>query len=210
MSNNATPPVGRTTHRGAAVLVVVAATALLIGASLRPAMPPAVIAAVDLERLFNSLEEQAAADLALQRMADEMNVDVERRRREIDELRDEQESFQAGSASYRDLGRKIELAALELRAMVEFNRQKIEARRADFIRGLYLRIRDAVKLISQRDGINAVFLDDTIPALDRGDPNMVLQQISARRMIYFDKTFDITDEVISYMNSQHNAAGPAR
>jgi len=190
----------------AAGMVLLGGFAFLGGASLL-ANKPAVAAAVDLEKVYDGLEEQKAADAALESMAAAMNADGEKRRKALDDLRAELESFKPGSPAFRETSNKIELELLRYNALVEFNRQKIEARRAEYIRGIYARVKETLATLSKEQGIDIVFLDDSIAPLDPSDAQRTMQQISARRMLYCNPSLDLTELLTTRMNDVFKASG---
>jgi len=187
-------------------MVLLGGFAFLGGASLL-ANKPAVAAAVDLEKVYDGLEEQKAADAALESMAAAMNADGEKRRKALDDLRAELESFKPGSPAFRETSNKIELELLRYNALVEFNRQKIEARRAEYIRGIYARVKETLATLSREQGIDIVFLDDSIAPLDPSDAQRTMQQISARRMLYCNPSLDLTELLTTRMNDVFKASG---
>ncbi|MCA9284996.1 MAG: OmpH family outer membrane protein [Phycisphaerales bacterium] len=188
------------TMLASAGLLLLGAAALLLAATMPT--KPAVMASLDLERVYNSLNRQAAADAELQAMADEMQKGIEVKRVALDELKADLDSFQPGSADHKRLLGEIEFEALRFNALVEFNRQKIEARRAELIRRIYGEIKESVKTLAEQNGIDAVYLDDSLPPIEPADPKGTMQQISARRMLYSSQSLDITDALISFMNGK--------
>lgn len=177
--------------------IVASILVLAAAANLRQ---PAVLASVDLERLYNALDRQAEADAEVQRFTDQLNAQTEQMRRAIDDLRVDLDSFQPGSADYKRLQDELELAAMNFRAQVEFNKSKIEAKRAELIRNIYNQIKEAISSYAQANGIDAVYLDDSKPPIELADPQRTMQQISARRMLYSADALDITDALIQVMN----------
>ena len=47
-----------------------------------------------------------------------------------------------------------------------------------------------------------VLVDDTIPELEPSTADLMQKQISARRMIYANQSFDITDIILARMNGK--------
>jgi outer membrane protein len=188
-------------------LFMLGSLGFLAGASMLVPTKPAVIASIDLEKIYESLDEQAAADVTLEQLAATMNTSIETRRKELEDLRTELDSFTPGSPAHKTLTSKIEERLVSYNSHVEFNRQKIEARRAELIRRIYDRIKAVLKLMAQENGWNVVFLDDSIPPLESADATRTMQQISARRMLYCDPALDVTDLVVQRLNTEFKQGG---
>ncbi|HMN96177.1 MAG TPA: OmpH family outer membrane protein [Phycisphaerales bacterium] len=183
---------------GAGLLLAGAAAALSVGR-------PAVVATVDLEKVYAALDEQAAADASVEALALTMNRDAESRRESIERLRGELEAFRPGSAAHKETLKRLELELLNYNVMVDFNRQRIEARRAEFIRNIYASIKQTLRSMSEERSIDIVFLDDSIPQIEPADAQRTMQQISARRMLYSSPKLDLSDELIGRMNAEFRA-----
>jgi len=191
-----------------------AATGLLLlgvlgGAAMFAPTRPPIVATVDLEKVYNSLDAQSAADAALEKMAEEMSVEQSRKRDELTKLQAELENFNPGSPAHRGLMSQIEEKVVLFQTSVDYDRQKIEARRADLIRRIYEDIKATLRKLSQENSWDIVFLDDSIPALEFTDPQRTMQQISARRMLYCSNELDVTQMLVARMNADFAARGGA-
>lgn len=192
----------------AAGLFMLGSLGFLAGASMLAPTKPAVVASIDLEKIYESLLEQAAADATLEQIAATMNVSIEAKRKELEDLQTELDSFTPGSPAHKSLTSKISERMVSYTSHVEFNRQKLEARRAELIRRVYDRIKAVLKVMAKENGWDVVFLDDSIPPLEATDATRTMQQISARRMLYCDPTLDVTDLVVERLNADFKKAAP--
>jgi len=191
----------------AAGLFMLGALGFLGGAAMLVPSKPAVIAAVDLERVYNSLDQQAASDAELEKLAAALGVEEEQQRDELRTLEAELDAFKPGSDAHRKLMSRIEEKLVLYKARVEFDRQKIEARRADFIRRIYDQIKATLRTLAKENGWDVVFLDDSIPPLEVADPQRTMQQISARRMLFTNPDLDVTEMLILRMNADFASKG---
>ena len=118
----------------AAVAVALIAGATSIALSV-PSRPP-IVATVDLEQLFNGLENQDAETARIDKIAKEFETQIEDLRAEIEDLQAELENFEEGGDAWIATSRQVQNAASEYRAYEQYSRIKIEAERAKSMRNL--------------------------------------------------------------------------
>jgi Skp family chaperone for outer membrane proteins len=189
-----------------APLLPLALVALLAVAALSP-QRPSVVASVDLERVFNTIDLQSRTEARLNALAAEMGVRRDELRNRIEDLQGELDSFQPGSPAQLEVSRQIEQAVAEFRAWEGFMRLKFEAEQARALREIYLTIRTTAAALATERGWDFVMVDDTIPSIDPGDSARMLQQISSRRLLYANPAFDVTDLLIARLNSELAGSG---
>ncbi len=176
----------------------------------RPPVPSlATVATVDLERLFSNLDEKGAADISLQALADDLQQESEAKSREIELLEQNLDLFPAGSEQYQEATEQFLEATVKLQSFVEFGRGKIDFRKGVTLKRLYMSIKEATRLLAEREGYAVVLVDDSIVNLQSGTEADMIRQISARRMLYASPRVDITDALIMQMNNafQRRQAG---
>lgn len=185
----------------AAVAVAVIAGATSIAMNV-PSRPP-IVATVDLEQLFNGLDNQEAETARMEKIAKEFETKIEDLRAEVEDLQAELENFEEGGDAWIATSRQVQNAISEYRAYEQYARIKVEAERAKSMRNLYARIKTAVKDFSseQTPPIDMVIIDDSIPNFEPADMAGTQRQISARRVLYANSTFDITEALLARMNT---------
>jgi Skp family chaperone for outer membrane proteins len=201
--NASLPRFGRT---AAAALALLVGGALLAFAAFAP-QRPAVVASVDLERVFNSIDLQAKTEARLKAVAVDLDGQRKRLRDGIEELQAELESFQPGSTAQLEVATRIEEAIAEFRAFEGFARAKAEAEQAKAMRQIYMSIRDAAMELAKERGWDYVMVDDSIPTIEPTDSQRMLQQISSRRFLYANPSFDVTNDLIAKLNAMEAAQG---
>ncbi|MGA0871952.1 MAG: OmpH family outer membrane protein [Phycisphaerales bacterium] len=201
--NPTLPRFGRTAATALAMLV---AGSLLALAAFAP-QRPAVVASVDLERVFNSIDLQAKTEARLKAVAADLDAQRKTLRDGIEELNAELESFQPGSAAQLEVATRIEEAIAEFRAFEGFARAKAEAEQAKSMRQIYMTIREAAMELAKERGWDYVMVDDSIPTIEPTDSQRMLQQISSRRFLYANPSFDVTDDLIAKLNAMDAAEG---
>ncbi|MGA1517043.1 MAG: OmpH family outer membrane protein [Phycisphaerales bacterium] len=201
--NPTLPRFGRTAATALAMLV---AGSLLALAAFAP-QRPAVVASVALERVFNSIDLQAKTEARLKAVAADLDAQRKTLRDGIEELNAELESFQPGSAAQLEVATRIEEAIAEFRAFEGFARAKAEAEQAKSMRQIYMTIREAAMELAKERGWDYVMVDDSIPTIEPTDSQRMLQQISSRRFLYANPSFDVTDDLIAKLNAMDAAEG---
>ena len=181
-----------------ALLAAVLCAGLAAFAALAPDRP-AVVATVDLERVFNSVDLQSRTEVRLQALSEELGA-----RR--DELQAELESFQPGSDAQIEVAGRIEEAIAEFRAWEGFAAIKLEAEQSKAMRDIYLSIREAAADLAKERGWDYVMVDDTVPTIQPGGAEQMQQQIGSRRFLYANGAFDVTDALIARLNTQSASA----
>ena len=178
-------------------------SAFLAGApASRPPVPAVgTVATVDLERLFSNLDEKGAANIRLRALADDLQKEIAAQSRDIELLKQNLDLFPADSEQYQQAEEKLLEATVKLESFVEFGRRKIEFQKGVTLERLYTSIKEAARLLAEREGYAVVVVDDSIVDLQSGMEDEMMGQISARRMLYASPQGDITDALIMQMNN---------
>jgi len=195
----------RVPRSSTALLAAVLCAGLAAFAALSPDRP-AVVATVDLERVFNSVDLQTRTEVRLQAMSEELGARRDELRLDIEDLEAELESFQPGSDAQLEVAARIEEAIAEFRAWEGFAAIKLEAEQSKAMRDIYLSIRTAAAELAKERGWDYVLVDDTVPTIQPGGAEQMQQQIGSRRFLYANGAFDVTDELIARLNTQSAAA----
>ena len=168
----------------------------------RPPVPRlGTIATVDLERIFGNLDEKGAADIRLQALAEDLQKESEVQSRDIELLEQNLDLYTAGSEKYQEAVEKFMEATVKLQSYVEFGRRKIDYQKGVTLKRLYTSIKEAARLLAEREGHAIVVVDDSVVELQSGAEAEMMRQISARRMLYASPQIDITDALIMQMNN---------
>ena len=158
------------------------------------------IATFDLEKTFNSLDQKKAADATLLAVAETMNAEGEAEHKKIKLMEAELEDHLEGTPKFKELLEKYSQASYQYRALLEFDKAKIDRERAKTLKRIYVDIRNAVAVMAQERGYDIVFVDDSINEIPAAGEEETNRQISARRMVYTSASVDITQELIAHMN----------
>ncbi len=185
----------------AALLLLVAA---LLGyqtiAAQRTAVTPSVIATINLERVFQNLDEKGAADIKLQQIADDLEAEGRDMKQKIDLNEQDLDLFAPGTPKYQASLEAWTLATLRYQSFIEFGRRKIDVQKALTLKNIYQSIKTATAALAEENGYDMVFVDDSIAEMQPGGEAEMTRQISARRMLYTSPRIDVTDELVTRMN----------
>jgi Skp family chaperone for outer membrane proteins len=167
------------------------------------------IATFDLEKTFEALEEWKAGIGQLQTIANGLNSVTDEMAKQLKTMNEELEDLQPGAPKHKETMDKIVQATNDYSAQVEFNRFKIDTERARVVRRVYNSIRKEAEKLATERGYAVVFVDDSVSPIPPGSEEEMMRQITARRMVYTSPEVDVTDELISRMNSAWKNVGPA-
>lgn len=163
-------------------------------------MPPAVIAAVNIERVFEGLNQKIQADADLQNAMNVFQAEIDERRNKMTQLSEEILDYPPGSDMYNEAVAVLTRASANLQAYSEYSRTQLEKDQNLMLHQLYVDIRAAAKSLALESGYDMVLVDDSAVELPSITDANISQQISARRMLFTNPTIDITDELITRMN----------
>lgn len=163
---------------------------------------PAVIATVDLERVFDQLDERDVAGQALQQMADTLQADADAQAKAIQALEEELALYTRGTEKHQQTLEKLSLATLEYQAFAEFSQRKMDVERGLTLKRLYVLIKEAAREEAASRGIDVIVVNDSLADIPAMGETETTRQISARRMLFTNPEFDITDELIARVNAR--------
>lgn len=163
---------------------------------------PAVIATVDLEKVFNSIDERSAALDELNTMANELQADISARTAELEQLDEELEIYTPGTEQHQEIIQTLSLQSSELRAYIEWGHRRLEVKQAASLRRIYNSIKASVEREAMEKGYDLVLVNDSLQPIVPADETETRRQITARRMLYSNGQLDVTQDVIDRMNRE--------
>ncbi len=177
----------------------VAAGVLLFAGSAALLNPP-VIGTVDLERVFNDIDARAQAEAGLKVAMQEFEIRLQGLRADAESQKADLEGLLAGTQKYKDQEDELMQSALDFRAMSEFVNLKLDATRAEMRRDLFNEIIAEAEKYAVNNGIDIIITNDSQLPIQEGTDIQVVQQLALRRILYVNTTYDITDELIDWIN----------
>ena len=162
----------------------------------------AAVATVDLEKVFTSLKRYESGLTKLKALSETLEAQAKSAESKVRELQGELENFKDGSKEQADALGKLQNAAGELRAVQQFVGAKLEVEKSRMLRDTYLAIKDAVRRLAEREGLDYILLDDSVVEMDPANASNTMSQISARRFLYASPKRDVTNQLIGLMNEE--------
>jgi Skp family chaperone for outer membrane proteins len=176
--------------------------ALLLAAAAVIPNRPAVVASVDIERLFEKLEESKYNEAEVRKVAGQLEAERNTMSRELEDMKAELETYKANSPSYQTVYKKMEEKMAQMGAQGQYGKIKVEAESAQRMADMYQRIKDAAKGYAKSNNIDYVLVNDSIPPIEVAGMQGTKQQMALRRFLYATDEFDITDALVVRMNEE--------
>ena len=151
----------------------------------------------DLEAQFDAVRRK------LNQERDAMKEKIEKANRSL------QEELKPGTDEYRARRKQIALMEAELQWFVESEGQKVEKALAESLRSIYGDIQTVVREIAQEKKLDIVLAADQLPAETPDSATQVRQHILLQKVLYWNPSVDITDEVITRLNARYKTSAPA-
>ena len=186
-------------------ILIAAFAAVAAAAVLRPAAPaidPSKVATVDLEKGFTSLKRYESGLAKVKTLNESLESQVKAAESKVRNLQSDLENFSDGSKEQAEALGQLQNAAGELRAVQQFVGAKLEIEKARMLRDTYLAIKDAVRRLAEREGLDYILLDDSVVEMDPANASNTMSQISARRFLYASPKHDVTNQLIGLMNDE--------
>jgi Skp family chaperone for outer membrane proteins len=167
---------------------------------------PTVLAMVDMERLINNLNEIKDRNAAIAKLREEYRTQLEDMDRRVKGLEAELKDSIPASDRVRRMEKSSELVEAREAYRLRTTRFQslVESKNADVIRDLYNKAQTTIASIAEREGYDAVVLDDQkIVIPEGGTESQVTNVILSRRILYAKKGVDITDRLLAQMNAEY-------
>ncbi|MBM4111966.1 MAG: OmpH family outer membrane protein [Phycisphaerae bacterium] len=182
---------------------------LLAAAAVQTAAPPTAVAVIDLEIVYEKLDQHRASETVLSAMVDKLAEEGRQREQAVKAIQIEIEAYEKGSDKLLEMQRNVEDAVGRLAAFQDYARLKTERESERLVKETYDQVKLACAAVAKERGIQLVLLDDATPAFAPEDRRPMMQQISARRSLFVDPSLDITSLVIERMNKEFAAKSTA-
>ncbi len=189
-------------------LYIAAGLVVLGGVAIGPsyavwqaALEPAVICTVNLERVFNDINRRNVAEADLEKDLSAFQDRADELRKKAERLGQDSEALVPGTDKHDQVQKQLRETALDYAAMVEFIQLKLDSRRAEARRELFDQIIAATTEYAEANGIDFVLTNDSKLSIQAGTDLQIVQQLALRRLVYASDSFDVTDDLITWMNA---------
>ena len=151
----------------------------------------------DLEAQFDAVRRK------LNQERDAMKEKIDRANRSL------QEEIKPGTEEFRQRRKEIALMEAELQWFIESEGQKVEKGLAESLRSIFGDIQAVVREVAEEKGIDVVMASDHLPPDTPEAPQQVRQHILLQKVLYWHARVDITEDVVTRLNTRYKAAGGA-
>jgi len=187
------------------------------GAAGRLAGRPTVVVTVRLKAVMESLDQWAASQASMTKLAQEFKSDDDTYTKELKPMEEKLKAMkdQPDSQEKRDLQEDFAQKMLNYQAWLRVTKARVEIERSLLLQNIYKSVKAEIKNMASAEGYDIVLVDDSQGELvidpDSRLPRdaQILQQVASRRMLYANPELDITDDLITRMNNTWHSAGPA-
>lgn len=164
-----------------------------------------VVGTIDLPRVIDELDEWKAELARVEAAGQAFEAEVTRRTEEAELLRADLEDFVAGTKKHEDAQKELKRATINLKAfMMNAERREVAAKTRAVLR-IYEHIRKSAGDLAEREGYGLILVDDSSLAINE-QSNDVLGEIASRQVLYTQKSLDVSEALIAYMNQQWQEA----
>lgn len=212
MSTHTNTPFTRMLPVGVLALGLIAALSWQAGAvsaqgsSAAHLAQPTSVAVVDLNAVFDQLDEMNDRKEAHAAKGAELQRDLNAKLERIENLKLDLEALVQGSPEYE--AKALEGIKLEndLKMDQQVFQQRLNLSQGESDREMYLKIQAAIEVIAARNEIDLVLFDDTSVELPpKGTRNDMMGIIVRKQVLFSSDKIDITDELILAMNAEYGA-----
>ncbi len=195
----------------AAVCCLVASGALVWRAeavAVRQPTQPTAVATVNPIKVLEGLEERNAREEQLTREIKTREAQLQQVVDRIKALQADLEMMKRDAPGYLDKRAEFVQLNSQLKSSAQIQQQVLSVLRGEILRDMYVKIAAASKTIAERQGYDAVFLDDSVFQLpEEANDRDIERLILSRTFVYRSEAVDISDQVIALMNNDYRAGG---
>jgi Skp family chaperone for outer membrane proteins len=176
----------------------------------------AVVATVDLQRVFDGLEQRTDAMRTLQQMHSDFQEERKKREAEITAMREQlREIAQAAGenqplpAEAQRLEEQMVLKHLRFRAWMRFMEDRFDVEYSLMLQDLFRTVRNAAGKMADVEGFDLILLDDSKEELMVNPESrltreaQIRQQMISRSILYARDAIDITVDLVERMNNEY-------
>jgi len=190
---------------GAAALLLVGAV-VAVGQNAMQAEPTAV-AVVDVQAVFDALDEKEAIENQLQQRAQQLQQEEKQRRQEIEQMRSDLEVLGSDSEAYQQQQEEVQQKLIEFRSWRQYSKQKMQRLRGLKIESLYQKTADAAGRVAEDNGYDMVLYKASSTDLNYENSEQLSQMLQMRKVLWARDQLDVTDQVIQRMNNEFESGG---
>jgi len=192
------------------VLIALSALAVVLsyqaGANRSAPPRPATVGTINLGRILEEVTERAEWDARLRSMEEQLGAEARGKQEAVNKKKERLEALSQGP-EWGALREEMAMDILEADAWFKFERARLDRERSLMWQDLYKSVKTEADKLALAEGLDLVLVNDSLGEIrSTGDAQtsaeaVVLQQITARRLVFASKEVDITDRLIVRMNN---------
>jgi Skp family chaperone for outer membrane proteins len=167
------------------------------------------IAALNVARVFELYEMTRDLETLFDQARREAADDADKRRDGIEQQRKALVAFDPVSEDYRRREQELDRAELEFQVWSKSTERRLKGDHLRWMRLIYKNTQEVIAQIAQERSLDMVLTYDELTD-DAPDSMALRQQILLQKVIYHDKSRDITDEVLRRLNEAYRKSGGIR
>lgn len=165
------------------------------------------IAVVDIEGVFNQLEERTAIEADIRTRISNLQKWEQDKRKELINLQNDLDIMDKSSDNYRKAAEDMERKAIALQTELQFRQRQIEREKAINLENLYRKLIDGIASVAKAEGFDLVLAKDRTPDLRQANQQQVAAVIQLRKLLYANPTMDVTERIKQKLNNDYTNAG---
>jgi Skp family chaperone for outer membrane proteins len=193
----------------AAIGVIWAVAAQMSGA--QPKAAPAGgtrVAVVDLVKVFNDFEQTKTVNEQMKKYRDDLNQQSDKKMAEIKAEEDIIEKLAPGSADRQTRINKVKKMRLDYEVFQSLEKDFVSEQYVYWVKQTYQAVIDGIAEVAKKQGYQLVVTQEQVDT-SVSKPEVLLQQILNRKVVFADGSIDISTEVLATLNANFAKQGGA-
>ncbi|MCX5661670.1 MAG: OmpH family outer membrane protein [Planctomycetota bacterium] len=195
-----------------ALVAVALSLTALVGAKAGQMLKarPTAVAAIDVEKVFNSLREKTQIEAELNARKDKIAQELQDKSKDLKSLQDDLGVLNAANAAFKKKQEELERKAFELKVWQEWQNAAFMRESGLQTASLYRKIVASAGKVAKENGYDMVVYREGEPELNPAKPEDIKQMIRNRKVLWAADDIDVTEQVTTAMNIEYaNSAGAA-
>lgn len=176
--------------------------AVAVGAAQALKGRPTSVGVIDVEKVFNSLQEkvQIEADLTTR----QQNLVTERndREKELKSLKNELDLLSPANSGFKKKQDELEKKVFDLQSWMQWQNASLVRENRLQITQLYSKIVAAAGKIAKENGYDLVLFKETSTDFSNVDPKELSAALRSRKVLWSAADLDVTDQLVTTMNNE--------
>jgi Skp family chaperone for outer membrane proteins len=188
------------------IVALVGCVALLTNSLAQPAVTAVAggVAVCDIIHIFNNYQRAKDLTADLNKRREAIKAETEKRNKVIEARQLELESYKKGSPKYKEVYNEITRLRIEAQAYLQYQEALALEDHRDLTKDMYSEITAMISQVSRQRGVSLVVHHELTP-IETDNTAELLRQIRDRKVLYAATTLDITDAVLTSLNTTYKA-----